>query len=138
MAFTDKTPKTWLGSGYKSSPGKIELSTTTLLKEVSDAEADENSGDFRKVLSSIIEGLYSEYAVKYNRLPEADRPTRMTFNRTINVDQITGNLVRNYNLRFELETVAVNVPSEPERKVEALTPPAKAATKQTALTPKEP
>ena len=129
MPLTDKSPKTWLGSGYTASPGKIELSTTALLKEISDAEANENSGDFRKVLSSIVEGLYSQYSAKYNALPEADRPARMMFNRSISVDQATGSIVRNYNLRFELEAATINIVREPEPQVEVL-PPAKGALKK--------
>ena len=129
MPLTDKSPKTWLGSGYTASLGKIELNTTSLLKEITDAEANENSGDFRKVLSSIVEGLYSQYSAKYNALPEADRPARMMFNRSISVDQATGSIVRNYNLRFELEAAAINIVREPEPQVEVL-PPAKGALKK--------
>lgn len=129
MALTDKSPAAWLGSGYTATPGKIELSTSALLKEITDAEADGKSGDFRKVLSSIIEGLYSKFATKYGALHEPDRPTRIAFNRSINVDQITGNITRNYNIRFELQADAVSVLSEPEPKVEVL-PPDKGAVKK--------
>lgn len=129
MPLTSKSPKTWFGSGYTASPGKIELSTTDLLKEITDAEANENSGDFRKVLSSIVEGLYSQYAAKYKDLAIEDRPTRVIFNRSISVDQNTGSIIRNYNLRFELEAAAISIASEPEAKVEVL-PPAKGGVKK--------
>ena len=135
MALTDKSPKAWLGSGYSASSGKIELNTTSFLKEISDAEADENGGDFRKVISSILEGLYSNYLVKYNALPETDRPSRMAFTRSVSVDQTTGNITRNYNLRFELEPAAMNIANDPEPQVEILPLDKKAVKKLPSISP---
>lgn len=128
MPLTDKSPATWFGSGYTTSPGKIELSTEALLKELTESDANETNGDFRKVLSAIVEGLYLQYNDKYTKLPVDSRPTRMVFTRAIHADQSTGDLTRSYNIRFELQAGSISLANEPEPKMEVL-PPANEAVK---------
>ena len=107
MPITDKSPVDWLGAGYKSVPGKIELSTNSapeaLLSELSDADADGTTGDVRVLLVALIEGLYAKYLAKYSTLSEEDKSSIPRFQRVVTVDQATGAISRNYNFRVTYE-----------------------------------
>lgn len=118
MALTDKSPATWLGAGYNSSSGKIELNTNDadanrLLTELTDAEADETTGDFRKLLFGILDGLYTQFTTKNATLAPADRSQRVTFTRSATVNDGTGLMTRHYIANIQLETAAFEVANEP-------------------------
>ena len=118
MALTDKSPATWLGAGYNSSSGKIELNTNDadanrLLTELTDAEADETTGDFRKLLFGILDGLYTQFTTKNATLAPADRSQRVTFTRSSSVNEATGLINRSYNISIQLEAASVDVANEP-------------------------
>lgn len=118
MAFTDKTPAAWLGAGYNTQSGKIELNTNDavsdkLLTELTDAEADENSGDIGRLLYGLLDGVYSKLQTKNAELPVADRPTRFNFSRSTSVNETTGLITKNYNFTFTLQATGVDVAPEP-------------------------
>lgn len=118
MPFTDKSPAAWLGAGYNSSSGKIELNTNDavtnkLLTELTDAEADEAAGDIRKLLFGIIDGLYTQFNSKNSVLATADRPQRVAFTRSTSVNDATGVMTRSYSVSFQLEAASVEVANEP-------------------------
>lgn len=118
MAFTDKSPAAWLGSGYNTQSGKIELNTNSaftdkLLTELTDAEADETTGDIRKLLFGIIDGLYTQFNSKNSTLAAADRPQRVAFTRSTTVNETTGFIARSYSINFQLEAASVEVANEP-------------------------
>jgi hypothetical protein len=118
MPFTDTTPASWLGAGYNTQSGKIELNTNDaavnkLLTELTDAEADENSGDIRKLIFGVIDGLFTKLRAKNTSLAPADRPVNMTFSRGTNVNEATGILTRQYTFTFQLEAASVEVADEP-------------------------
>ena len=118
MAFTDKSPAAWLGAGYNSSTGKIELNTfdaptNKLLIELTDAEADETTGDIRKLMFGVIEGLYTKIKPKLDSLDAANRPSQFTFFRSNSVAD-DGGVTRVYNFTFRLAPPsAVEVADEP-------------------------
>jgi hypothetical protein len=118
MAFTDKTPASWLGAGYNTQSGKIELNTNDapfdkLLAELTDAEADETSGDIGKLLFGVIDGLFTKINEKNASLDPADRPTRFTFNRGTSLNDATGLITRNYSISITLATSGLEVAPEP-------------------------
>jgi len=118
MAFTDKSPAAWLGAGYNASTGKIELNTNTaaankLLTELTDAEANETTGDIRKLLFGIIDGLYTGFNNKNSQLAAADRPQRTAFTRSTSFNDATGIITRSYSISFQLEAASVEVANEP-------------------------
>jgi hypothetical protein len=118
MAFTDKTPASWLGAGYNAQSGKIELNTNDassnkLLTELTDAEADEASGDIGKLLFGLIDGLYTKINEKNNSLAQADRPTRFTFTRGTVINDATSLVTRNYAISITLATSGLEVAPEP-------------------------
>jgi hypothetical protein len=118
MPFTDKSPAAWLGAGYNASTGKIELNTNTaatnkLLTELTDAEADETTGDIRKLLFGILDGLYTQFNSKNSALAAADRPQRITFTRSTSVNDATGFINRAYVVNIQLEAASVEVANEP-------------------------
>ena len=118
MAFTDKTPASWLGAGYNTQSGKIELNTNDassdkLLPELTDAEADESSGDIGKLLFGLFDGIYSKVSEKNNSLPQADRPTRFTFTRGTVINDATGLVTKNYSFSVTLATSGLEVAPEP-------------------------
>ena len=118
MAFTDKTPAAWLGAGYNTQSGKIELNTNDavsnkLLTELTDAEADENSGDIGRLLYGILDGVYAKLQAKNAELLPEDRPTRFNFNRSTSLNDTTGLITKSYNFTFTLKATGVDVAPEP-------------------------
>jgi hypothetical protein len=118
MPFTDKSPASWLGAGYNASTGKIELNTSTaatnkLLTELTDAEANETTGDIRKLLFGILDGLYVKYQEKNSALAIANRPERVTFTRNTSVNDATGLINRSYTVNIQLEAASIEVANEP-------------------------
>jgi hypothetical protein len=100
MPFTDKSPAAWLGAGYDASTGKISFNTANAasnqtLPQLTDTEADETTGDIRKVLFALIDGIFTKYDAKYSALDTAARPSKVTFTRsaTANAD---GSVTRTY------------------------------------------
>jgi hypothetical protein len=113
MALTDKTPASWLGAGYSAQPGKIQLnissSSDPLLKELGDSDANETSGDVRKVIAALLEGLYTKVAQKGASLGSLPN---LEFIRSISVDQNTGVITRVYNVKLNLEATEVKLAPE--------------------------
>ena len=112
MAFTDKSPAAWLGSGYTATPGKIELDNT-VIQGLIDENADEHGGDIRKLLLAIVDGLYTKFSERNGGLSAEDKPTRISFNRSSSLNDSTGIITRNYTIRFDLEAASVGVAPEP-------------------------
>ena len=117
MAFTDKSPSAWLGAGYNSATGKIELNTNNagsnkLLTELTDDEADETTGDIRKLVFGIVDGLYTQFINKNSQLAAADRPQRISFTRSTSVNDVTGIITRSYSIIVQLESASVEVANE--------------------------
>lgn len=87
MAFTDRSPAAWLGAGYDTATGKISLNTASstgavTLPQLSDAEANKTSGDIRKLLFALFDGLYESFNAKNSALATDARPGKITFSRT--------------------------------------------------------
>jgi hypothetical protein len=117
MPFTDSTPTSWLGAGYNTQSGKIELNTNDadfdkLLTELTDAEADENSGDIRKLMFGLIDGLFTKLKQKNDSLSPEDRPQNFTFNRSSNMAD-DGTITRSFSFVFRLSTAGIEVADEP-------------------------
>jgi len=111
MAYSDyDTPGEVLTSGYTATGTEITMTIGTggLLPEVSSAEADAATGDFRKLMYGTIEGLYSNYAA----VPQGDRASKMTINRSTSEDTQTGGFTRTYNIQFKLDATGFEVAPE--------------------------
>jgi hypothetical protein len=91
MAF-NKAPSNWLaGYAANSTNSTITFNTadvsapaTASFPELTNAEANVTSGDFRKIFFSILDALFK----KFSATPVADRPTKINLNRSsvINAD----------------------------------------------------
>jgi hypothetical protein len=117
MPFTDSTPASWLGAGYNAQSGKIELNTNNatvnkLLTELTDSEADETTGDIRKLMFGVLDGLFVKLKAKNDALLPADRPQNFTFNRASSVGE-DGVITRSFNFTFRLSTSGIEVANEP-------------------------
>jgi len=111
MAYSDyDTPGEVLTSGYTATGTEITMTIGTggLLPEVSSAEADAATGDFRKLMYGILEGLYSSY----NAVPTADKPSQMLLSRSTSENSTTGLFTRNYNIQFKLDATGFEVAPE--------------------------
>ena len=111
MAYSDyDTPGEVLVSGYTATATDIEMTIGTggLLPDVSSAEANATTGDFRKLMYGIIEGLYS----RYDSIPRADKPTKMVIRRNTTEDVASGSFTRNYTLQFQLDSEGFEVAAE--------------------------
>ncbi len=79
MAF-NPAPSNWLGAGYTVDTGSHTISMTTVtagsdivLEQLTDAKADETTGDIRDVAMSITEALFQSYLAQAS----PDRPSKM-------------------------------------------------------------
>lgn len=78
------------------------------LDEVTDAEANATTGDWRKVVFGLMEMLY----LKWLGTASADRPSKLTISRTSTVDNTTGDVTRSYTVRVTVSASTVDVAAE--------------------------
>jgi hypothetical protein len=112
MAF-NPSPSAWLGPGYSLDSNEIKFTTAdassdVALPELTDVEAHPTTGDIRSVVHGICEAIADAWAAT----PQADRPVRMTINRSAVLDNSTGNLTYTYGISL-VTTPAVEVADEP-------------------------
>lgn len=81
---------------------------TGLLAEVTDAEANASSGDWRKVCFGLVEMIYK----KWTLTAIADRPTKMAVSRSSSVDEATGQITKYYTFSFVTEAGSIEVVGE--------------------------
>jgi len=115
MAFS-ATPSGWLGAGYTLSGSGttaainfgISGNTNATLPEITTAEANATTGDIRKIYYGIVEQLYQSYLAKAT----ADRPNRLAFSKSSNVDSTTGLITTSYTIQFVLAASGLDVTTE--------------------------
>lgn len=78
------------------------------LDELTEAEIDATSGDWRKTVFGIVEMLYQ----RWNNTDSADRPTKLTITRSSSTNETTGIITRDYTFRVRLDPIAVEVTGE--------------------------
>lgn len=78
------------------------------LDELTDAEIDASTGDWRKIMFGIVEMLYQ----RWNNTPSADRPTKVSVSRSSSVNETTGVITRYYTFQTQLDPVSVEVTNE--------------------------
>lgn len=113
MAFS-AVPTAWLPN-YSNDSGAHTLTLKTAeaggsktLAETTDAEADDSTGDIRKIMYGIAEAMYQSWLAT----DSADRPTKMTMTRSSFLNDTTSTLTRNYTFRFTLDYSGVDVTAE--------------------------
>lgn len=77
------------------------------LDELTDAEIDASTGDFRKIVFGLVEMMYQRHL----NTPTADRSTKCTVTRTSSTNETTGVVTRYYQFAIQLDPV-VEVTSE--------------------------
>ena len=107
MAFTGK-PSDLFGDNYGFSTNKMSISNLDN-PQVSDAEANKDTGDYRRILYGLLQDMYA----RFNEIETADRPKQMTFSRSTTVNDITQKSSVTFTLRFTTEDVATEVADEP-------------------------
>ena len=112
MAF-DKKPSTWLGAGYASSSGSHTVTFNTndaasnkTLTQLTDANADPDTGDIRIVGFALLQALYAAALAQ-----SANLPTKMTITRSVQA-QTGGNIKYSYNMSFVVSASSYSVASE--------------------------
>jgi hypothetical protein len=88
--------------------GTHTIHALSQLAQVTDAEANASSGDFRAVAFGLIEMLYQRCL----NTPSADRSTKFTITRSSSTDETTGELTRYYTVTAKLQPLAVEVSAE--------------------------
>jgi hypothetical protein len=101
-------PSHWL-AGYTADSSGITIPLTAL-PGLSAAEADETTGDIRKVARALFAALHAAY------IGEAaeDRPARMRIERYTSVDDSSDTTTRNYQATFNVAVGEEEVVDEPE------------------------
>lgn len=112
---TYSTPGAWFGAGYVADDtghtvlfNTNDASSNKTFVELTDTEAAETTGDVRKVIFAIMEQLFT----KYNSLATADRPTKMTFQKSTAVNNTTGVVTNTYTVRIMTSIVTQEVVAE--------------------------
>lgn len=100
-------PSHWL-DGYTADSSGITIPLTAL-PGLSAAEADETTGDIRKVARAIFAALHAAFLAE----AEADRPEQMQLSRYTNVDESSNTTTRTYQARFNVEVADEDVADEP-------------------------
>jgi len=83
MAF-NKTPTTWIASWSEN--GTYITVPVASFAELTSAEADETTGDIRKIAWALLEHMYGTY----NDTATADRPSMWTCTKSSSVNATTG------------------------------------------------
>ena len=99
--MADLTPATWLGATYSFADGKLRFDLTGY-PELTAGEVNPTSGDIRKLLFGLLEGIYQQYRTANQALPTAQRPQRTRVSKTVSEDENTGVVTRTYSFRFDL------------------------------------
>ena len=123
--FVKTVGESVVGAGFNrltvsATAGGAELTATTapqtastisalgLLYEVSDVEAAPLTGDWRKVISGLMEMLFR----RWTGIPLADRPAKLTVSRASSVDPTTLEVVLTYTVRVVNAPAALEVAGE--------------------------
>lgn len=110
MAYTDNdSPSEVFGSGYSSDGSSITFTIGSggALPNLSSAEANTSSGDYRHVVYELINFFFDEF----NAVPAADRPTQMSITRTRS--ETAGVLRTRLNASFNMNAGSISVLDEP-------------------------
>jgi hypothetical protein len=116
MAF-DPTPTSFFGAGFSAddTTHTITLNTSdaeapdvAALAELSDAEADDGTGDWRKVLFALMEAVYANWIAT----DAADRPAKVRVFRGSSVNETTGVITRNYTVQIDTGVTGEEVVDE--------------------------
>jgi hypothetical protein len=114
MAF-DKKPSTWLGPGYSSDDSAHTITMNTsdapsdkTLLQLTDADADPDSGDIRVLLFALLEAAYQASVAQ----GPSNNPKKTVISRSASAGP-GGSVIYNYSLRCTLTpTGNYVVPSE--------------------------
>ena len=110
MAQSDyDSPSEVFGTGYSSDGTSITFTIGTggTLPQITSAQANATTGDFRAVLYGLNNGLYT----KFNEIPLADRPTQMTSARR--TSEVNNVIVRGFTKSFNMDGESLTVVPEP-------------------------
>lgn len=88
--------------------GANTVGSLSSLSEVTDVEADPDTGDWRKVLFGIVEMAFQQN----NNTPSTARSTRLDIRRSSMENSVTGKIIRNYTFRFETDVEGIDVAPE--------------------------
>lgn len=111
---SDPTNTGFFGSGYtETGTGTTHAivlnsgaNTTPCVAELSEAEADPTTGDYRKVMYALLEMLYQKFLV-VDPVPTKVSMTRVTYEDTVNNE-----LVRTYTVQFRTVATGIEVADE--------------------------
>jgi hypothetical protein len=108
MAWTTPTPITAWFTNYTKGTGTIQFTYPGDLPELSDAEADQVTGDVRKFLYAFCEKCWS----KWITILVANRPTKMALQKSTYVDSTTGIVTNTFTFTFYNTITSQDVASE--------------------------
>ena len=92
-----------LGTAYAATSTNVTLAIADF-SELTSAEANATTGDSRKILFALLEGVFN----RYSALGDTDESNKMkvTRSRNLNAD---GTITSNYNLTFTLSATGLDV-----------------------------
>tara|TARA_R110002167_G_scaffold136225_1_gene322869 strand:- start:1393 stop:1737 length:345 start_codon:yes stop_codon:yes gene_type:complete len=110
MAYSDyNTPSEFFGSGYSSDGTSITFTIGTggTLPNLTSADADALTGDFRSVVYELNSGTFG----KYDEIVREDKPTQMSLSRSRS--ESSGVLKSKFNYSFNMGGDKLSVLPEP-------------------------
>lgn len=129
----DVTPVTWLGAGYAltssdtgEAPNVVSVrkisftidgdTTVEALPQVDATEANATTGDVRRLIFGIIDGLYAKWLIRVAAAAAAPTtdplPTKMTIYKSTSTNDSTGEVTRTYTFQFKTTVTGEEVAEE--------------------------
>jgi hypothetical protein len=107
MAF-NKAPTVFFGTNYSENGTTLSIPISAF-PELTSEEADATTGDSRKFIYALLHRFHAAFSA----LPAANRPTRMTVNRTIGaINPATNEFPTSFTFNFTVAANNVDVTDE--------------------------
>jgi len=103
----DAKPTVLLGSNYLADATNVTIKIADIPQLIA-AEADELTGDSRKLLYAILDKVQTAYAA----LPDVDKPTKVRIQRSSTAPNAAGTFQTTFTLSFTLAIAGAGVAAE--------------------------
>lgn len=110
MITSDPIPSVFFGAGYSVGTNSITLNTSAhaspLLTELTSAEANATTGDYRRIIFALMEMLHEKFQAV------TPVPGKLTVTRSTYEDTANNELVRTYSVQIRAVVTGIEIAEE--------------------------